>query len=48
LVLNSLSEDKLKASIECLADNGRFLEIGKYDMSVNSRLGMNYSIKTLL
>ena len=41
LVLNSLSEDKLKASVECLATNGRFLEIGKYDMSLNTKLGKN-------
>lgn len=38
LVLNSLADDKLQASINCLADGGRFLEIGKYDMSVDSRL----------
>jgi len=36
LVLNSLSEDKLQASIRCLADGGRFLEIGKYDMALNN------------
>ena len=41
LVLNSLSDDKLIASLECLANNGRFLEIGKYDMSVNTKLGIN-------
>ena len=39
LVLNSLSDDKLIASVQCLANNGRFLEIGKYDMSVNTKLG---------
>uniref|UniRef100_A0A6G1SKN2 Fatty acid synthase n=2 Tax=Aceria tosichella TaxID=561515 RepID=A0A6G1SKN2_9ACAR len=36
LVLNSLSEDKLQASVRCLADGGRFLEIGKYDMALNN------------
>lgn len=30
-VLNSLAEDKLQASIRCLAPSGRFLEIGKVD-----------------
>ena len=39
VVLNSLTEDKLKASLECLSTNGRFLEIGKYDMSINNDLG---------
>lgn len=38
LVLNSLADDKLQASVRCLADGGRFLEIGKYDMSTNARL----------
>ena len=39
LVLNSLSEDKLQASLRCLATSGRFLEIGKYDLSQNNVLG---------
>jgi fatty acid synthase len=34
-VLNSLSEDKLQASIRCLAPSGRFLEIGKVDFIKN-------------
>ncbi|KAH7944594.1 hypothetical protein HPB52_021512 [Rhipicephalus sanguineus] len=40
LVLNSLTEDKLQASVRCLADDGRFLEIEKFDSSKNSSLGM--------
>ena len=39
MVLNSLAEEKLQASIRCLARHGRFLEIGKYDLSNNSPLG---------
>lgn len=39
LVLNSLAEDKLQASVRCLAKHGRFLEIGKLDLSNNSPLG---------
>lgn len=39
LVLNSLSEEKLQASLRCLARHGRFLEIGKYDLSNNTPLG---------
>lgn len=38
LILNSLADDKLQASIRCLADGGRFLEIGKYDLAMNSKL----------
>ena len=39
LVLNSLADDKLQASIRCLAEYGRFLEIGKYDVIMDSKLG---------
>ncbi|XP_050076401.1 fatty acid synthase-like [Anopheles maculipalpis] len=39
-VLNSLSEEKLQASIRCLAKGGHFLEIGKYDMMKDSKLSM--------
>ncbi|XP_070169898.1 fatty acid synthase-like [Polyergus mexicanus] len=38
IVLNSLAEEKLQASIRCLAKSGRFLEIGKFDMISNNPL----------
>lgn len=38
LILNSLSEEKLQASTRCLAENGRFLEIGKFDMANDNPL----------
>lgn len=38
LVLNSLAADKLLASVRCLAPGGRFLEIGKLDLSNNTPL----------
>lgn len=38
IVLNSLSEDKLLASVRCLAPGGHFLEIGKYDFANNNLL----------
>ena len=44
LVLNSLAEDKLQASVRCLAPGGRFLEIGRFDLDNNSRLGRLYLI----
>lgn len=47
LVLNSLSEDKLMASVRCLAQHGRFLEIGKYDLSNNTPLGMAIFLKNV-
>lgn len=40
-VLNSLSDDKLLASIRCLARRGTFLEIGKFDIMNDSALGMS-------
>lgn len=39
-VLNSLAEDKLKASLRCLGKKGVFLEIGKFDIMTNSKLDM--------
>ncbi|CAG9770337.1 unnamed protein product [Ceutorhynchus assimilis] len=40
IILNSLAEDKLLASVRCLAKNGRFLEIGKFDLANNNALGL--------
>ncbi|XP_044739975.1 fatty acid synthase-like [Chrysoperla carnea] len=39
-VLNSLAEEKLLASVRCLAEYGKFMEIGKFDLSKNNKLGM--------
>jgi len=44
LVLNSLAEEKLQASVRCLAPGGRFLEIGKFDLDNNNYLGRLYFI----
>ncbi|XP_025263530.1 fatty acid synthase-like, partial [Camponotus floridanus] len=38
IVLNSLAEEKLQASVRCLAKGGRFLEIGKFDIDSNNSL----------
>ncbi|XP_054160814.1 fatty acid synthase-like [Oppia nitens] len=40
LVLNSLAGEKLDASYECIANGGRFVELGKYDLVLNKQLGM--------
>ncbi|KAF5278088.1 hypothetical protein FQR65_LT03604 [Abscondita terminalis] len=45
VVLNSLAAHQLQASVRCLAMGGRFLEIGKVDLSNNSPLGMNIFLK---
>lgn len=39
-VLNSLAEEKLQASVRCLAPGGAFLEIGKFDLASNNALGL--------
>ncbi|XP_071569313.1 fatty acid synthase-like [Temnothorax nylanderi] len=41
IVLNSLAEEKLQASVRCLANGGRFLEIGKFDMISNNSLDIS-------
>ncbi|KAJ3652424.1 hypothetical protein Zmor_018392 [Zophobas morio] len=38
--LNSLSEDKLQASVRCLGRGGKFMEIGKYDLANDSSLNL--------
>ncbi|XP_046659342.1 fatty acid synthase isoform X2 [Homalodisca vitripennis] len=45
LVLNSLAHEMLQASVRCLAKDGRFLEIGKLDLSNNTALGMAFFLK---
>ncbi|XP_046739717.1 fatty acid synthase-like [Diprion similis] len=45
IVLNSLAEEKLQASVRCLATGGRFLEIGKFDLAANNPLGMEQFLK---
>ncbi|XP_054009830.1 fatty acid synthase-like [Hylaeus anthracinus] len=47
IVLNSLAEDKLQASVRCLGYRGRFLEIGKFDMSMNNKLGLEVFLKEI-
>ncbi|CAB3220194.1 unnamed protein product [Arctia plantaginis] len=45
MVVNSLSDEKLQASVRCLAHRGRFLEIGKFDISNNTPIGMYFFSK---
>ena len=40
LVLNSLTGEKLDAGYECLANRGRFVELGKFDQVLNKQIGM--------
>ncbi|XP_074648828.1 fatty acid synthase-like isoform X2 [Tubulanus polymorphus] len=47
VVLNSLAGDKLQASVRLMAKHGRFLEIGKYDLSNNTGLGMAIFLKNI-
>jgi NADPH:quinone reductase-like Zn-dependent oxidoreductase/acyl carrier protein len=47
VVLNSLSGEAISKGLSVLADYGRFLEIGKRDIYMNSRLGMRPFKKNL-
>uniref|UniRef100_A0A7E4UMS9 Fatty acid synthase n=1 Tax=Panagrellus redivivus TaxID=6233 RepID=A0A7E4UMS9_PANRE len=47
VVLNSLAKEMLQASVRCLAQHGRYLEIGKVDMSLNNNLGMAHFLKNI-
>ena len=40
VILNSLAGEALKVSLDCLAHFGRFVEIGKQDLMVNTRMEM--------
>ncbi len=40
IILNSLADDKLQAGLRCLAQHGYFIEIGKYDLMLNTQIGM--------
>lgn len=46
-VLNSLADDKLQASLRCLAINGTFLEIGKYDIMNKTKIHMGHFEKRI-
>lgn len=45
VVLNSLSEDKLHASLRLVAQHGHFVEIGRYDMIIDQPVGMRHFLK---
>lgn len=46
-VLNSLSDDKLQASIRCLGMNGTFLEIGQFDILNRTGIHMGHLAKRI-
>ena len=47
IVINSLTGEKLDASYSILAQSGRFVEIGKYDMVMNKQIGMFNFLKDI-
>lgn len=46
-VLNSLSDEKLQASVRCLGRGGVFLEIGKFDLSNDTKIGLGVFLKEM-
>ncbi|XP_042904027.1 fatty acid synthase [Parasteatoda tepidariorum] len=47
VVLNSLAGDKFLASVRCVAKHGRFIEIGKYDLSLDRQLGLKHFLENI-
>lgn len=47
VALNSLAGHLLQATFDCMAEFGRFVEIGKKDLEQNSRLSMHAFIKNV-
>lgn len=47
-VLNSLSDDKLQASIRCLGRGGTFLEIGKFDLANDTKIGLGNFLREIV
>jgi fatty acid synthase, animal type len=46
-VLNSLADEKLHASIRCLGKGGKFLEIGKFDLANDTKIGLGNFLKEI-
>lgn len=44
-VLNSLADDKMQASIRCVANGGVFLEVGKFDMLMKNKIQLNHFLR---
>lgn len=44
-ILNSLSGEKLAATLRCIRKKGKFIEIGKYDVSKNSSVGLGLFLR---
>lgn len=44
-VLNSLAEAKMQATVRCLAENGVFLEVGKFDMLMGNQISLEIFLR---
>jgi NADPH:quinone reductase-like Zn-dependent oxidoreductase/SAM-dependent methyltransferase len=47
IVLNSTSGDFIRESMSCVAPYGRFIELGRYDFLINSRLEMEHMARNV-
>jgi fatty acid synthase len=45
VIINNLSGSSLQCSVGCLAEYGRFLQIGKYDVEESNSIGMSVFLK---
>lgn len=44
-VMNSLAEELMQASVRCVAKNGVFLEVGKFDMLMRNKIQLHHFLK---
>lgn len=47
IILNTLADEQFQSSIRTIAQHGRFLELGKTDMTNNSKLGMSIFLRNI-
>jgi fatty acid synthase, animal type len=46
-VMNSLAEDKMQASLRCLAEGGIFYEVGKFDIHTGNKISLKHFLKEI-
>lgn len=47
IILNCVSRSMLNASLRCIANSGRFIQLGKFDLEENIEIGMRVFDKNL-
>lgn len=45
IIVNTVSKSLLNASVRCLADTGRFIQLGKFDVKEHHSIGMSVFLR---